>query len=104
MKRKRNFAMSHWECILDYLDSLTLTRLATVCKLFSAREHENLEKCQDEINHVSKNLLENTWEKFEPTFDCIFRESTFQCCAYKNKIHKVRVENNTISVTHVIYK
>jgi uncharacterized Ntn-hydrolase superfamily protein len=87
--------MSHWDSILDYLDSLTVARLATLCKLFSEKEHENSEKCQDEINYVSKALLNSSFKKFE---------STFQCSIYKNKIHKVKVENKTISVSHIIYK
>lgn len=58
-KRKHDFGMSHWELIVDFLDSLTLCKLSTVCKLFAIRSHENNLACQDEID-----LKMKLWKNF----------------------------------------
>ena len=94
MKRKRNFGMSHWELIIDYLDSLSLVKLETVCKLFSIRTKEDTLKCQSEIDIVSNGLSDSNFESFQ---------TSFQCSAYKNKIHTVTLNNKSIHVTHQIY-
>jgi hypothetical protein len=88
MKRKRDFGMSHWELILDYLDPLILVKLAIVCKLFSIRAKEDKlrckAECKSEIDEMSREL------ELDP--DISESESTFYCSIYENNTHTLLVK------------